>query len=145
MSAQQGAPDVATQVVALAQQHNALQGKVATLWVDNATLQENKTTQINAHRRQPPNVQVARGTGATSITVTTTVGVPPDLLEPLLPLSAVPRDGLFSLTGIDLGRESLTAKASSFRAVAVACGGRRWRAAGRQKRWGQKKRRMTGA
>ncbi len=76
MSAQQGAPDFATQMATFTQQLTALQSKVATLWAANATLQANKltlTTQINALGGQPPNIQAAGGTGATATTVATPV------------------------------------------------------------------------
>jgi hypothetical protein len=76
MSAQQGAPDFATQMATLTQQLTALQSKVAMLQVANATLQANNstlTTQINALGGQPPNVQAAGGTGATATTVATPV------------------------------------------------------------------------
>jgi hypothetical protein len=75
MSAQQGAPDFATQI-AFTQQLTALQGKVAMLRAANALLQANNltlTTQINALGGQPPNVQAAGGTRATATTVTTPV------------------------------------------------------------------------
>jgi hypothetical protein len=76
MSARQGAPDFATQMAEFTQQLTALQGKVATLRVANATLQANNltlTTQINALGGQPPNVQAVGGTGATATTVATLV------------------------------------------------------------------------
>jgi hypothetical protein len=76
MSAQQGAPDFATQMATFTQQLSALQSKVAMLWAANATLQANNstlTTQINALGGQPPNVQAAGGTGATATTVATLV------------------------------------------------------------------------
>ncbi len=76
MSAQQGAPDFATQMAEFTQQLTALQGEVATLLATNAALQANNlmlTTQINALGGQPPNIQAAGGTGATATTVATPV------------------------------------------------------------------------
>jgi hypothetical protein len=76
MSAQQGAPDFATQMAIFTQQLTALQSKVATLGAANATLQANNSTltpQINALGGQPPNVQAAGGTGATATMAATPV------------------------------------------------------------------------